>query len=129
VGIPQLFKGTPRAVPDTAWRNHLETRGAARDGAAAHHVPCEECHGLTAGSHTDSSRGDGGLRGMSGPGAPLCHGATVLRLDGQHSGSPHSDASQRRRTITGKHPLREKLALVAGNAPVTDQVLQISQER
>jgi hypothetical protein len=27
------------------------------------------------------------------------------------------------------HALREKLALVTGNAPVTDQVLQISQER
>jgi hypothetical protein len=30
----------------------LETRGVARDGAAAHKRPLQRCHGSTAGSHT-----------------------------------------------------------------------------
>jgi hypothetical protein len=50
-----------------ARRGYLETRGAARDGAAAHHVPCKECHGLTAGSHTNSSHGYGGAQGHEWP--------------------------------------------------------------
>jgi hypothetical protein len=45
-------------------------------------VPCKRCHGSTAGSHTRSSHDDSGHKGISGPGAPLCRGAAVLRRDG-----------------------------------------------
>jgi hypothetical protein len=41
---------------------------------------------------------------MSGPGAPHCREVAVRRLDGQHSGSTHGDASRHLRSITRKHP-------------------------
>jgi hypothetical protein len=69
-----------------ARRDRLETRGAARGGTAAHIVPCKRILGSTACLHTRSSHDDIMLRGMSGPEAPLCRGAAVPRLDGQHLG-------------------------------------------
>jgi hypothetical protein len=75
-----------RGLALPARRDSLETITTARGGAAAHIIPCKRIHGSTSDSHTRSSHGDGGLRGMSGPGAPLYPGAAVLRLDGQHSG-------------------------------------------
>jgi hypothetical protein len=70
----------------------------------AHNVPCKRCHGSTASSHTDSSHGDGGLRGMSGPGAPHGRGAAVLRLNGQHSGM----ITWRRISMSPEHPGRDQ---------------------
>jgi hypothetical protein len=93
-----------RGLAMSARRDRLQTRGAARGDAEAHNVPCKRCHGSTAGSHTDSSHGDGGLRGMSGPGAPHSRGAAVLRLDGQHSGI----ITCRRISMPPEHPGRDQ---------------------
>jgi hypothetical protein len=58
----------------------------ARDGVAAHYVPCRGKHGSTAGIHRGTSHGDGELESMKSPGAPTRRGVAVLRLDGQHTG-------------------------------------------
>jgi hypothetical protein len=52
----------------------------------AHIVPCKKYPGSTAGAHSWSSHGDGGLEGMSGPIAPHGRGAAVLRLEGTQPG-------------------------------------------
>jgi hypothetical protein len=102
---PQSCLHTCGAMP--ARRGRLETKGVARDGATARrrtNVPCRRYHGSTVGSHTRSSHGDGGLRGMSGLGAPLYRGAAVLRLDGQHSGR----FTWRRISTQPEHPGRDQ---------------------
>jgi hypothetical protein len=66
--------------------SHLEARGVARGGTATHHVPCKNIHGTTAGIHRGTSHNDGKLGSMKGPRALTHRGATVLRLDGQHTG-------------------------------------------
>jgi hypothetical protein len=50
--------------------SHLETRGAARGSAVAHHVPCRKTLGSTASIHRGTSHKDGELGSMNGPEAP-----------------------------------------------------------
>jgi hypothetical protein len=79
-----------------------ENQGRDTRWCGGAHRPCKRNHGSMAGSHTRSSHDDGGLGGMSGPRAPHCHRAAVLRLEGLHSGSSQGDASRSRRVKTGR---------------------------
>jgi hypothetical protein len=78
--------GGVRGLSMSTRRGHLETRGVARGDATVHNVPCKRNHSPTAGSHTRSLHGDGGLGSMGGSRAPHGRGAAVLRLEGQQSG-------------------------------------------
>jgi hypothetical protein len=77
-------------------------RVSRRSGGAQHLL--HSVLGSKASDHRWSSHGDGGPGGMGGPRAPHEHGATVLRLEGQHPGM-----DTRRRTPTPPVPNREEI--------------------
>jgi hypothetical protein len=75
-------------------RSHLQARGVARDGAAAHYLPCRDKHVSAAGIHRGTSHDDGELGSMIGSGAPTRRGVAVLRLEGQHTGRSRCPAAR-----------------------------------
>jgi hypothetical protein len=61
-------------------------RRSTRRGGGATTIPCTKFHGSMASSIQDPRTVTAVLKGMSGPGAPSCRGAVVLRRDGRHTG-------------------------------------------
>jgi hypothetical protein len=84
-------------------------RRSTRRGGGASTVPCTSIHGSTEGSHTSSSHGDGGAQGHEWPRSsfPSRCGSSAARTPAHRQGNP-GDASQRRRSITGKRPSGRK---------------------
>jgi hypothetical protein len=100
--------GGVRGLSMSTRRGHLETRGVARGDATVHNVPCKRNHSPTAGSHTRSLHGDGGLGSMGGSRAPHGRGAAVLRLEGASQGSTRAK---------GLHPGLPQAGLAMWPAP------------
>jgi hypothetical protein len=68
-------------------RGRLVSRGAARDGAAAHPpFPAQQSTARRPVSRQVPRTATAAHKGMSGPGAPARRGTTVLRHEGQHTG-------------------------------------------
>jgi hypothetical protein len=114
---PQPYLRT-RGLATPAQRDRLVTRGVTLSGAATHRSPTKWFMPQRQAHTQGPSHGNGGHKGMSGPRAPLCRGAAVLRRKSQHTGKINmatrlvvAEASQERDKGGGKRRMAAKLTL------------------